>query len=84
MTLVTAAGEMVGRLIQSDDESVVLENPRAFVQTQNGVGFAPGVCLTGVKNPETVEFPKSSIIIMCETNEEVKKIWVESTTGLVI
>ena len=84
MTLVTAAGEMVGRLVESDDESVILENPRAFVQTQSGVGFAPGVCLTGIKNPEQVEFNKASIIIMCETNEEVQKIWLQSTTGLVV
>jgi len=84
MTLVTAAGEMVGRMLEEDDETVVLENPRAFVQTQNGVGFAPGVCLTGVKNPETIVFNKNSVILMCETNEEVEKIWLQSTTGIVL
>ena len=84
MTLVTAAGEMVGRLIEEDDETVVLENPRAFVQTQSGVGFAPGVCLTGTKDPETIVFNENSVILMCETNEEVEKIWLQSTTGIVL
>ena len=84
MTLVTAAGEMVGRLIEEDDETVVLENPRAFVQTQSGVGFAPGVCLTGAKDPETIVFNKNSVILICETNEEVEKIWLQSTTGIVL
>lgn len=84
MTVVTAAGEMVGRLIEEDDETIVLENPRAFVQTQNGVGFAPGVCLTGVKDPETIVFNKSSVILICETNNEVEKLWLQATTGLVV
>jgi len=84
VTLVTAAGEMVGRIINEDETSITLENPRAFVQTRDGVGFAPGVCLTGVKDPKVVSYNRLAIIMMCETNEEVRKIWLQATTGLVV
>ena len=46
VTLVTAGGEMIGRLVEHDEYSITLEKPRAFVQTEKGVGFAPSVCLT--------------------------------------
>jgi len=84
VTLVTAGGEMVGRLDEETDFQFVLENPRAFVQTKEGVGFAPGVCLTGIRNPDYVSFPKSSVVLMCKTNEEVEKIWISTTTGIVV
>jgi hypothetical protein len=84
VTLVTAAGEMVGRIINEDETSITLENPRAFVQTRDGVGFAPGVCLTGVKDPKEVSYNRLAIILTCETNEEVRKIWLQATTGLVV
>ena len=32
ITLVTAAGEMVGRISGEDETSITLENPRAFVR----------------------------------------------------
>ena len=84
VTLVTAAGEMVGRIINEDETSITLENPRAFVQTRDGVGFAPGVCLTGIKDPKEVSYNRLAIIMTCETNEEVRKIWLQATTGLVV
>ena len=84
VTLVTAAGEMVGRVSNEDETSITLENPRAFVQTRDGVGFAPGVCLTGIKDPKEVSYNKLAVIMMCETSEEVQKIWLQATTGLVV
>jgi len=84
VTLVTAAGEMVGRVMSEDESSITLESPRAFVQTRDGVGFAPGVCLTGIKDPKEITYNKLAVIMMCETNDEVQKIWLQATTGLVV
>jgi len=83
-TLVTAGGEMVGRFIHEDDEIIVLENPRAFVQTEKGVGFAPSVCLTGRPKPESVGFYKAGVILATPTSAEVEKLWIQATTGLVV
>jgi hypothetical protein len=84
VTLVTAGGEMVGRLKDMDDLVITLERPRAFVQTEKGVGFAPSVCLTGVREPEEIAFNRAAIILMCDTAEEVSKMWLQATTGLVV
>ena len=84
VTLVTAGGEMVGRLKEETDAGVTLESPRAFVQTEKGVGFAPSVCLTGVREPEEITFGRGGVILMCKTSDEVEKMWLQSTTGLVV
>ena len=84
VTLVTAGGEMVGRLKEENDAGVTLESPRAFVQTEKGVGFAPSVCLTGVREPEEITFGRGGVILMCKTSDEVEKMWLQSTTGLVV
>jgi len=74
----------VGRFVHEDDEIIVLENPRAFVQTEKGVGFAPSVCLTGQPKPESVGFYKTSVILATPTSAEVEKLWIQATTGLVV
>lgn len=84
VTLVTAGGEMVGRLKEETDTGVTLESPRAFVQTEKGVGFAPSVCLTGEREPKEVTFGRGGVILMCKTSEEVEKMWLQSTTGIVL
>ena len=84
VTLVTAGGEMVGRYLGEDDDSIKVENPRAFVQTEKGVGFAPSVCLTGKREPEMVSFGKYQVILIVETNPEIEKLWLQATTGLVV
>jgi len=84
VTLVTAGGEMVGRYIGQDEDSIQIESPRAFVQTEQGVGFAPSVCLTGKREPEMVAFSKYQVILIVETNAEIEKLWLQATTGLVV
>jgi len=84
VTLVTAGGEMVGRLKEDNDMGITLESPRAFVQTEKGVGFAPSVCLTGEREPKEITFNRSGVILMCNTSEEVSKMWLQATTGLVV
>jgi len=84
VTLVTAGGEMVGRLKEESDTGITLESPRAFVQTEQGVGFAPSVCLTGERTPAEITFNKAGVILMCNSSEEVSKMWLQATTGLVV
>lgn len=84
VTLVTAGGEMVGRLVSETDRGFTLKDPRAFVQTKEGVGFAPSVCLTGIREPDEITFNRTSVILMCKTSEEVEKMWLQTTTGIVL
>lgn len=84
MTIVTPAGEMVGRIKDENDNTVTLESPRAFIQTQEGMGFAPGVCMTGEQNPKEMTFNKSQVILMCKSSDQVSKAWIQQTSGLVL
>lgn len=84
VTLVTAGGEMVGRLKSENDTSITLESPRAFVQTEQGVGFAPSVCLTGEREPKEITYNRAAVILMCKTATEVEKMWVQASSGIVL
>ena len=54
VTVMTISGEFVGK-IQSDDNLLVLDDPRLVVQGPEGqMGFARGICQTGVENPTKV------------------------------
>ena len=84
VTLVTFAGEVVGRVKEITGESVVLESPRLFVQTQQGAGFAQGVSMTGESEPKEVAFYLNSILCVLDADAEASKAWVQATTGLVV
>lgn len=84
VTLVTFAGEVVGRVKEFTEESVVLESPRLFVQTQQGAGFAHGVSMTGEAEPKEVTFYLKSILCVLDTDSDASKAWVQATTGLVL
>lgn len=84
MTVVTPAGEMIGRIKEEDDSKIVLESPRAFIQTQEGMGFAPGVCMTGEQNPKELTFYKRQVILVCKSSEQIAKAWIQQTSGLVL
>ena len=48
VTVMTISGEFVGK-VQSDDDLLVLDDPRLVVQGPEGqMGFARGICKTGV------------------------------------
>lgn len=83
-TFMTAVGEVIGRLKDETDNEYVVESPRLFAQTQEGVGFLPGVCMTGVKDPKEVRFRKESIVFMTNTDDMIAKSWVQQTSGIVL
>lgn len=84
VTLVTLAGEVVGRIKEITGETVVLESPRLFVQTQQGAGFTQGVSMTGESHPKEVAFYLNSILCMVDTDADASKAWVQATTGLML
>ena len=84
MTVVTPAGEMVGRIKEETDTYIVMESPRAFIQSPEGMGFAPGVCMTGEANPREVTFQKAQVILISKSSDQVEKAWLQQTSGLVL
>lgn len=83
-TYVTLAGEIVGRFKEEKEDRIIVGHPRVFAQTAQGAGFVPGVCLTGKKEPESVEILKTGLIMVVETAPELVKAWQQQTSGLIL
>jgi hypothetical protein len=84
VSVVTPAGEFVGRLEYQGENKVVLKNPKMIVNTKDGMGFARGVCLTGKENPEEVTFWGSGIVLVTESNDDIEKAYIQTTSGIII
>lgn len=85
VTVVCAAGEFIGKYKKNDtgNGSLMLEDPRMLVTGPEGnMGFARGICMTGVENPNTVEF--NTYIFVTPSNDEVEKAYRKATSGIVI
>ena len=82
VTVVTVAGEFVGKLAGTED-GVRLIDPRMVVQGPEGnMGFARGICQTGIENPTEVLL--TNPIMVTDTNEMVENAWREATSGIAI
>ena len=69
VSLVTLAGEYIGKYMHENNGNITLENPRMLVNTPDGkVGFARGICMTGQENPKTGMFYAGGVVIVTETN----------------
>jgi hypothetical protein len=86
VTLVSMMGEVVARLKQVNDDTYVLEHPRLFVPSQEGSngGFAPGISMTGVQDPEEVEVNKAVILTVVKSHESIRDAWIEVTSGIIL
>ena len=83
VSVVTAAGEFVGKLDGFDGDSVILAKPRMLVMgKEGGMGFARGICMTGKENPESATF--HNVVFVTPTNEDIDKAWVQATTGIAL
>ena len=82
VTVITLAGEFVGKFVSKDESGLALEDPRMFVQRQDGqIGFARGICQTGVENPDDIVF--DNFIFITSSNEDVQKAYRQATSGIV-
>jgi hypothetical protein len=83
VTVITSNGmEYVGKLGSAGVSDIVtLEDPRMIVANEQGMGFANGIAMTGMKDPKKVVF--RNFIFVTETNDEVISAWRQATTGLI-
>jgi hypothetical protein len=82
VTIVTPAGEFVGRLKHDAPGKVTLREPLMFMNTEQGMGFLPGVSMTGIQNPKEVDF--YNVVLMVEASEQTEQAWTKATSGIVI
>ena len=80
ITVMTLAGEFVGKF-ESDDNGLELSDPRMVVQGPEGqMGFARGICQTGVENPTEIKFV--SYIFVSPSNDDVQAAYRKATSGI--
>jgi len=80
ITVMTLAGEFVGKF-ESDDNGLELSDPRMVVQGPEGqMGFARGICQTGVENPTEIKF--DSYIFVSPSNDDVQAAYRQATSGI--
>ena len=78
-TVVTNYGEYIGDIDEGADV-IVIKKPKMVIQTQEGFGFAKGVCVTSVESPEEVSVKKPAVIFVVDTNEDVLKAYEDSVS----
>ena len=59
-TVVSTYGEYIGDIVE-DADVVVIKKPKMVIQSEQGFGFAKGVCVTSVESPEQVSIQKSNV-----------------------
>lgn len=84
VTLVTFIGEIVGRVKSINDAKITLDNPRIFMQTEQGAGFAPGICATGENHLSSAVFDRSCVLTVVKTEKQAADAWVQVTSGIVV
>lgn len=83
VSVVTPNGDVIGKLKSATDSMVVVEDPRGFVQTAEGVGFAPSVSLGCDHELSEVTFNMAMVLTITKTHQEIAKAWRQQTSGLV-
>jgi hypothetical protein len=82
VSVVTAAGEFVGKLDGFDGDAVVLAKPRMLVMGESGMGFARGICMTGKENPDSATF--HNVVLVTPSMDKIEDAWITATTGIAL
>lgn len=81
--VVTPNGDIIGKLLHQGETFVRLGDPRGFVQTPEGVGFAPSVSIGCEHELSEVVLNVSMILTVTKAHPEIVKAWRQQTSGLV-
>jgi hypothetical protein len=84
ISVVTAAGEFVGKFSDESPARLTIDDPRMVIQTQEGMGFARGVCVTGKENPTVMSFYSGGIVFTAQSNDEIEKAYFQAVSGLIL
>ena len=84
VSVITAAGEFIGKLKEVSETRIKLEDPRMLIHQGEGMGFARGIAISGVENPTEVEFFSEGVVFMTPSNEDVQKAYRKMTSGIIL
>ena len=78
-TVVTTYGEYIGDIEEGADV-IRMKNAKMVIQSENGFGFAKGVCVTSVESPEEIIIKKPQVIMVVDTHADIIKAYEDATT----
>ena len=84
ITVITVAGEYVGKFNDATTEGVTIDDPKMLVSGENGVGFGHGICVTGEDSPKQMTFYTGGIVFVTKTSETVTKAFHSANSGLIV
>ncbi len=83
VSVVTLSGEYMGKYNQNHaDGGLTLDDPRMLIAGDDGIGFARGICMTGVENVNTVRF--KDYVYVTPTNAEFEKAYRTAVSGIIL
>jgi hypothetical protein len=84
VSVLTSLGtEYVGKFKSMDTNGIMLEDPKLVTMSEQGMGFAGGIAMTGNPDPKQVLINLSQIVFVTETNEMVVKAYRKATSGII-
>lgn len=78
-TVVTTYGEYIGHIEEGADV-IRMKNAKMVIQSENGFGFAKGVCVTSVESPEEIIIKKPQVIMVVDTHADIIKAYEDATS----
>ena len=76
-TVVTTYGEYIGDIEEGADV-IRIKNAKMVIQSENGFGFAKGVCVTSVESPEEIIIKKPQVIMVVDTHADIIKAYEDA------
>jgi len=76
----TNADEIVGRVIDINDNGYVISQPLSAVPTEKGIQLIYTIFTGDPKQDVTIN--KTAVAMICHTREEVSDHYLEATTGI--
>jgi len=81
VTVMSMTGEFVGKFKSMSNANIVLEDPRYITATEQGMGFAAGIAMTGDKDPKEVEL--FNVVFVTKTNSQVESAYRSTVSGII-
>ena len=81
VSVIALGAEYVGKLEEVKENSIVLNNPVMVMVTEQGMGFAASLAMTGEESPKQAELRGYTLVT--KTNSQVEAAYRQHTSGLI-
>ena len=79
---INSGEEIVSKVVEVEDDTLVLEDPVSIAPSPKGMGLVPSVFTANAK--KNVRLNTTSVSLVAETADEVKDKYREATTGVTV